>query len=108
MDRYQFFHYLAAIGWYGAGIAGILGFVFRSRTGTWLSRSCLTASGAIMFFIPLGVFANLLSKPLHDQSFFHVCFWSGLLCLYLLLGAIGIVRSPRTRSVRQNSTQRTI
>ena len=106
MSRYQFFQQASAIGWIASGIVGIVAFVLRSRTGAWYSPFVRIFTVLFFFLLPVAMFSELLSEPLHEQSLYRVCLWFSLICLYLLLGAIAIGRSSWRRSSTQ--TRRSI
>src|ERR1700737_1251676 len=101
MSRYQYFQHVSAIGWIAGGIVGIIALVPRSRTGAWYSPFVRIFTVLFFFLLPVAMFSELLSEPLHEQSLYRVCLWLSLICLYLLLGAIAIGRSSWRRSPPQ-------
>src|ERR1700720_3768447 len=101
MSRYQFFQQASAIGWIASGIVGIVAFVLRSRTRAWYSPFVRIFTVLFFFLLPVAMFSELLSEPLHEQSLYRVCLWFSLIFLYLLLGAVAIGRSSWRRSPTQ-------
>ena len=98
MSRYQFFEHVSVIGWMASGIVGTIAFVLRSRTGAWYSPFVRIFTVPFFFLLPVAMFSELLSEPLHEQSLYRLCLWLGLICLYLFLGAVAIGRSSLRRS----------
>jgi hypothetical protein len=101
MSRYQFFEHVSVLGWMASGIVGTIAFVLRGRTGAWYSPFVRIFTVSFFFLLPVAMLSELLSEPLHEQSLYRLCLWFGLICFYLLLGAIAIGRSSWRRSPTQ-------
>ena len=104
MSAHDIFGWLATIVAFGGGLAALVFFIERARTGTWSSPSTRFFAALVFFLIPAGALFRLLSRPFTEQSTHSRWFEVGLVLIWLAAAAANAFRSLRPKHSRVESS----